>query len=135
MGYALQIVAMAALGFGVWLFYTGGIDPDLTWGQHMLALVFNASASISLSLAGLRRIHTFRAPYWWLSSVVFISGIVLLVGMFGSYAAGAEGADIGGMLLMFLGACGLAGAELLALGWTMGIDVAGRVKLRRSVTA
>lgn len=135
MGYALQISATAVLAFGVWVFGTGGVTPDLSWGQFMLTLALASSASTALSLVGLRRIRTSRAPYWWLSSLIFLSGLVLLTGIFGSYSAGSEGADIGGIFLMFLGGCGLAGSEILALLWTLGIDLVSRIKPRRSIVA
>lgn len=135
MGYALQIAATAVLAFGVWLFSTGGANPDLSWGQLMLALALAGSASTALSLVGLRRIRTSRAPYWWLSSLIFVSGLVLLTGIFGSYSAGPEGADIGGIFLMILGACGLAGLEIIALLWTLGADLVGLIKPRKRMIA
>ncbi|MDO5744081.1 MAG: hypothetical protein Q4P23_06395 [Micrococcaceae bacterium] len=135
MGYSLQIAAMLALTFGFWLFNTGGTNPDLTWGQFMTSLAFIAATSISLFLVGLRKVRLPRASYWWLSSVVFLFGAILLVGIYASYTSGAEGADIGGILLMLLGAFGLAVAELIALLWSVGVDVAGRIKSLRGVAA
>lgn len=135
MGYALQIAAAAVLAFGVWLFGTGGVNPDLSWGQFMLTLTLTVSASIALSLAGLRRIRASRATYWWLSSLVLASGLILLTGLFGDYTAGSEGADIGGVFLMFLGGCALAGSVIVALLWTLGIDVVARIRSRRIVPA
>ena len=67
--------------------------------------------------------------------MVFLFGSILLVGIYASYTSGAEGADIGGRLLMLLGAFGLAVAELIALLWSVGVDVAGRIKSLRGVAA
>lgn len=112
--------------WGVRLFEMGPTDPESGFGRHMLVLGVIAAVSTTLSLLGLRRIRAHLASYWWFSSLVLLAGLILLAGLTidGSNSTGG----IGGMFLMWFGAWALACMEALALVWTLGRDVVGRMR-------
>ncbi|WP_417219590.1 hypothetical protein [Arthrobacter sp.] len=135
MGYLFHVIALASIALWVWMFETRPDNPGMGFGQFMLILAVLGTVSAVSSLAGLLRIRAHRAAYWWLTSLVALSGLTLLAGTAMDYSAGSGGADIGGILLMILGAWGLAFMETLALLWTAGVDVTRLVRPRRNLPA
>lgn len=126
MGYVLQLAALALMAVGWRLFELGPADLDSGFGRHLLTLGVIAAASITLALLGLRRIRAHVAPYWWFSSLVLLAGLMLLGGL--AIDGSDSTADIGGIFLMWFGSWALACMEALALVWTLGLDVVGRMR-------